>query len=426
MYARVTRWLLYKRTLSAVFVFAALTLPAHAAPDFYGVQMKSEDFAQDTFLIENNKIADFSNNRPGTDKRIYAYGYTSSVVGGGHGFSIEVFNHSDKAIGTEKLFRELVLVAYDGRRYDRSETEMMWSRDRLGPGEEATFNFKFPGILIGIDEIRMVICSFDLGNTSIYLFPLRAPEAPVIAPKKKEPKKIALKKETPKKEAQKNLSKTETPKNSAEKKQAAPFCPAPIKALQAFFHGVGERMSGKNEPEPPPVSPEDKKVVEVNAEGATAIERAGSADKQTVSDYPLVRPEQVIEGARYQFSPSFRKQVQESQRQVEKTVYRDRSWSLDNPDRLFTHESAGGSPVAFPRREANVVLVNPEYGFVVVDAGFENGFGKNVILDVVRNGRRIGKVMITKPRDKMSGAVILPEWRTREEIRSGDIVGLSR
>lgn len=409
-----TRWLLHRRIFLAVCFFTVLTIPAHAAPDFFGVQMKSEDFAQDIFLIENNKIADFSNDRPGTDKRIYAYGYTSSVVGGGHGFSLEVFNHSDKAISTEKLFRELVIVTYNGRRYDRSETEMMWSRNRLNPGEEATFNFKFPGIRIGIDEIRMVVCSFDLGETSIYLFPLRAPEAPVAVKKKIEaPKRKIRAKEITKKDTQKNPA------------PAAPFCPAPIKALQTFFRDVGERMSGKNEPELP-VSLEDEKVVEVNAEGATVPEQMGSADDQVVSDYPLVRPEQVIEGARYQFSPAFRKQIQESQQQVEKTVYRDRSWSLDDPDKLFTHEFAAGRPVAFPRKEANVVLVNPEYGFVVVDAGFENGFGKNSILDVVRNGRRIGKVMITKPRDKMSGAVILPEWRTRDEIRSGDIVGMSR
>ncbi len=412
-----TRWFLFRRALPLALVFFALAIPAQAAPDFYGVKMKSEDFAQDVFLIENNKIADFSNNRPGTDKSVYAYGYTSSVVGGGHGFSVQVFNHSDKEIGTEKLFRELVIVTYDGRRYDRSETEMMWSRESLGPGKEATFNFKFPGIRIAIDEIRMVIFSFDLGNTSIYLFPLRVPEAPrIVKEKVRKPKKIASIKASQKKEAPKNLSNNEKSKKDEEKKIAAPFCPAPIKALQSFFQDVGERVSGKKEPELP-VSPEEEKQPDVLVEEVPVVAAA---------EYPLVKPEQVIEGAHYHFRPDFRKRVQESHQLVEKKVFRDRSWSLDDPDRLFTREAAANPTSGFPRREANVVIVNPEYGFVVLDAGLESGFGKNSILDVLRNGRRIGKVMITKPRDKISGAVILPEWRTRDEIRSGDIVGMSR
>lgn len=328
--------------------------------------MKSEDFAQDIFLVENNKIPDFSNNRPGTDKRIYAFGYMSSVVGGGHGFSVEVFNHSDKTLATEKLFRDLTLVTYNGKRYDRSETEMMWSRNTLKPGESANFNFKFPGIRLSREELRMVICSFDMGRTTIILFPLTRPEKPAPAPKKA----------------------------TVEKPAPTPFSPGPIKTIQNFFQGMSERKAAEipvSEPVPPRAS------VAVN-----------NADKEVRPVYPLVRPDQVIEGVRYEFGPNFRKEVAESQRQVEQTVYEDREWSSQ------------------PRREAKVVVVNPEYGFVVIDAGFESGFGKNVILDVLRKGRRIAKVMITKPRDKISGAIILPEWRTGDDIRAGDAVGISR
>ena len=391
-----------KRPILTAFFFSLLAGTVQAAPDFYGVRMKSEDFAQDTFLIENTKIPDFSNNRPGTDKRVYAYGYMGSVVGGGRGIAIKVYNHSDKALNTEKLFRELVIVAYDGRRYDHSQTEMMWSRDRMEPGDEATFNFKFPGIRLEKDEIRMVICSFGLNDVSIYLFPLSEPEKS--APPAK---KIETPKKAPKKLADKALSKKAEPKKAV----SAPQCIAPIKMAQSFFRGIGERISGKRSTEPPAAQEEE----------APAGEEAGASP-----DYPLVKPDQVIEGAHYHFNPDFRKDVHESQKQVEGAVYRDRPWSLDATDGLFTHNEAAGRMPETLRREAKVVLVNPEYGFVVLDAGFESGFGKNIILDVMRSGRRIGKVMITKPRDKMSGAVILPEWRTREEIRSGDMVGMSR
>lgn len=367
-------------------------LEAAATPDFYGVKMKSEDFAQNVFLIEAPKIPDFTNERPGTDKRVYAYGYMSSFLGGGKGIAIEVFNHSDAPMATDKLFRELIIVTYDGRRYDRGETEMMWSRARLGPGQRATFNYKFPGARIHREEVRMIICSFDLGQTSIFLFPLRHPEkaAPAAVPE------------------------TVPTKEKVAKKKPAAFveqCLTPVKVVQSFFRGVGERLGGKK--------PE--------AQGAAAQPGEGIVIVKASPDYPLVKPEQVIEGVHYQFSPDFRKQVQAAEKTAEETVYRDRPWSLDGPDKSFIHtERAAVSGGDLPRREAKVLIVNSEYGFVVVDAGFENGFGKNVILDVIRAGRRVGKVLVTKPRDRISGAVILPEWRTRDEIRVGDIVGMSK
>ena len=413
-------WLLFRKILPAALLFTALAVSAEAAPDFYGVKMKSEDFTKDVFLIENNKIADFSNNRPGTDKRVYAYGYMSSVLGGGHGFALQVYNHSDHAIATEKLFRGLTVVTYDGRRFDRSETEMMWSRDRLEPGQDATFNFKFPGLRLEKDEIRMMICSLDMGDTLIFLFPLSAPEKPAAVVKKETPKKT-VKKTVSKKTADKAESKKEITKEE-KKTPAAPYCPAPIKMAQSFFRGLGERMSGKT----PAKAVETIVDPERTEEAPVAVGVVDEEDKNVPPDFPLVKQEQIIEGARYQFQPEHRQQVQESQKEVESSVYRDRPWSLGNPDALFTHkETTRLDSQGFPRREAKVVVVNSDYGFVVVDAGFENGFGKNVILDVVRNGRRIGKVMVTKPRDKISGAIILPEWRTREEIRSGDIVGMS-
>ena len=74
-------------------------------------------------------------------------------------------------------------------------------------------------------------------------------------------------------------------------------------------------------------------------------------DKNVPPDFPLVKQEQIIEGARYQFQPEHRQQVQESQKEVESSVYRDRPWSLGNPDALFTHkETIRVDSQGFPRR----------------------------------------------------------------------------
>ena len=371
-------------------LLALAAAPAQATPDFYGVKMKSEDFARNLMLVENNRVPDFSNDRPGTDKHVYAYAYVSSAIGGGRGVSLDVFNHSDDTIATDKLFRDLAIVTWDGTRYDRSETEMMWARGKLGPGEEATFNFKFPGVRIPKEEIRLIVCSFDLGETMIFLFPLKSREKIATAPQNK-----------------KSVEKTPAPFAQPAAKLLS-GCVTPIKLVQSFFRSFGK----------------EKAPVDVKTD--LKEERGEFEDKTLPARYPLVQPAQVIEGVEYNFRPDFRKEVQKAQQEVERTVYQDRPWTMDDPDKYMAHlEIRPSGSVAIPPREARVLVANIDYGFVVVGAGYENGFGKNTILDVVRDGHRIAKVMITKPRDKISGAVILPEWRTREEIRVGDIVGVS-
>jgi hypothetical protein len=420
------------KTLTLAAALAAVLVPAaHAAPDFYGVKMKSEDFAQDVFLIDNVKIPDFTNERPGTDKRIYAYGYMSGFLSGGRGISVRLYNHSDRPIATDELFREMTVVTYSGARYDRAHTEMMWKKGTLKPGEEATFNYKFPGVRLDKDEIRLVVCSFDMGETMIVLFPLRPsnpPEKKRVEEKLKQDAKEA--KEPPVARSEKKFIKKMVKKKVMRKKEGAEDpaavkeCCTPVKTVQNFFRGIGDRMGGKTPPAP---KPQEMEEVEIEVEEMVEVDAGPAAekpnDKRVPPDYPLVKQEQIIEGVRYQFRPDFRQNVQEAQKDLEIKVYGDRPWTLNDPDKLFTREEKR-AVTDLPRREAKVLIVNKDYGFVVVDAGFENGFGKNVVLNVIRDGRRIGKVMITKPRDKMAGALILPEWRTREEIRVGDIVGV--
>ncbi len=383
-----------RRFLRTTFLTAALMTmglsAVWAGADFYGVKMKSEDFAQNVFLVDSPKIPDFANDRPGTDKRIYAYGYMSTFLGGGKGIALEVFNHSDGPIATDQLFRELTVVTYDGRRYDRAEAEMMWSRKMLAPGAHATFNFKFPGARIHKDEVRMVICSFDMGGTNIFLFPLTLPD----------------------KAAQKTVVKKKVVKKAASPEK---FCLTPVKLVQSLFTVFAPHKGSK--------APSDETVEEeVLADGVG--EKV--SDKGVPADYPLVTSEQVLDGVHYGFKPEHRQEVQEANKNVEASVQQDRPWRLSNPGKAYVRvDKVERRSEGLPRREARVLFVNPSYGFVVVDAGFENGFGKNVILNVMRSGRRIAKVMVTKPREKLSGAVILPEWRTRDEIRVGDLVGIS-
>lgn len=402
--------------------FLTLATAAQAGADFYGVKMKSEDFAKNVFLVDGPKIPDFTNNRPGTDKRVYAYGYMSSFVGGGKGIALEVFNHSDAPIATDKLFRELTLVTYDGRRYDRAEPEMMWSRPELGPGQHATFNFKFPGARIHRDEVRMVICSFDMGQTQIFLFPLKGQEK---VSDVSIPAKPGMVKKKVKKTVKKKVWVDKKPEGKVEAVLA--HCITPVRLVQSVFTAFGPKPAHKSEAAPGKEEVEIEEVVEevVEVPAADTSSAPEKKDRAVSPDHPLVTTEQVVDGVRYRFKPEQRKKVEEAQKQTEVLIERDRPWTLSRPGAAYPHVLKTRRGVDLPRREATVLFVNPDYGFVVVDAGLEQGFGKNAILNVMRAGRRIAKVMVTKPRDNLAGAVILPEWRTRDEVRVGDIVGIS-
>ena len=422
-----------KRTASLLIFMSLIAPSAHGAADFYGIKMKSEDFAQNIDIRENNLVPDFSQGRPGTDKRIYAYAYVSDVVGSGRGVSIQVYNHSEKPLATEKIFRDLTLVTWTGKRYDRSHTEMMRNRDSLGPGENATFNFSFPGIRVPRDQIRMMICSFDLGTTMIILLPLR-PESPKAAFDSNENKRGKLFDFFKQQEDRKKAEPAPTPTPKLEKKVSqsveAPgkmttadhCCETPMKIAQSFFQGLGDSLRGKKKEGPMARSTE----AAAEPVGAVIPEAAPERkDRSSPPFYPLVKSTQVINRTSYNFLPAPKKKAQSIEGETQEVLHRDRPWSLDNPDRFIERREKLSAIPELPRNEAQVVHANLEYGFVVVNAGVEDGLDKNKILEVLRNGRKIGKVMVTKAREKISGAVILPEWKTRDEIRVGDRVGVS-
>ena len=47
-----------------------------------------------------------------------------------------------------------------------------------------------------------------------------------------------------------------------------------------------------------------------------------------------------------------------------------------------------------------------------------------MLIDVIREGKMIAKAMIVKPRDHISGAVLLPDWKTAVPVKVGDLVGI--
>jgi hypothetical protein len=65
--------------------------------------------------------------------------------------------------------------------------------------------------------------------------------------------------------------------------------------------------------------------------------------------------------------------------------------------------------------------VNPNYGFIVINAGTLDGLKMGAVINIIRDKRLIGRAVIEKPRNKTSVAVIIPEW-TAEKVEVGDFI----
>ncbi len=475
--------------ISALILFglALASTRAFATADFYGVQMKSEDFARDIAVRENNLIPDFTNDRPGTNKQIYAQAYTSSMIGAGRGVSVHVFNHSDHPLATEKLYRELTLVTREGERYDRSESEMMLTRDQIEPGKDATFNFTFPGIRVPRDEVAMIICSFGLGETKIFLFPMPREEE-VMTPVQKDNQpsfkdvltgwNFLKGKPRVQQEAKQNFSKgpvSAKPEFKTEKKivkktikkkvrkpiydtapvvsdETKPYdaehpitvaCQTPIKVVQNFFRGVGRKapFQGKKILRYEDVEVEEvvDEVVYEKVEIPSKAKHVSSTedrtqfsvtkeqmDKELPKVYPLVKSEQVVEGVSYNFGPDAKRVVRDAEAETRRIVATERPWTLEAPPARWERKQRVDLRKDFqPRARAEVVVYDAAHNFIIFNAGLEDGFSKDMLVDVLRGGKMIAKAMIVKPRDHICGALLLPEWRTAETVKVGDLVGIN-
>ncbi|MCM8813740.1 MAG: hypothetical protein NC924_07400 [Candidatus Omnitrophica bacterium] len=76
---------------------------------------------------------------------------------------------------------------------------------------------------------------------------------------------------------------------------------------------------------------------------------------------------------------------------------------------------------ALSRMEGQVLVVNREFAFVVVNIGQKDGIKETTILNVYRGTALIGQVQVERVYDTMSSAVILAD-QTKVDLQEGDIV----
>ena len=84
------------------------------------------------------------------------------------------------------------------------------------------------------------------------------------------------------------------------------------------------------------------------------------------------------------------------------------------------------APISAPAAQApstsgQVVVVNREYDFIVMNLGKNHGLSIGQEFQIVRGDSVLGKVKVEKVYDELSAAAILPESQ-KDNIKEGDTV----
>jgi hypothetical protein len=97
--------------------------------------------------------------------------------------------------------------------------------------------------------------------------------------------------------------------------------------------------------------------------------------------------------------------------------------SVDRPHPGFEPEvfSSPASAPQEPALQGQVIVVNREYDFIVVNLGSSHGLVLGQEFQIVRGEQVLGRVKVEKIYDELSAATILPE-SNEEAIREGDLL----
>ena len=144
--------------------------------DLYGIKMKSEFSAKD-FAMKPSAAGSFeySYRKSTMDNEIYAYGHLETIEylkGKISSIRVTIVNGSKAPLAVERVFASFTLVTNEGERYELESPTAFYPANRfISPGTQETFALNVAPYKLMKEDIRMVICSFDLGETTIILSP---------------------------------------------------------------------------------------------------------------------------------------------------------------------------------------------------------------------------------------------------------------
>lgn len=229
-----------RSSCAILFAGLLLTSAAYAEQDFYGIQMKNEDWARNLMLGKGPQAdPDDLLSGPILSHAVHGEAFLKPVGNGRLDFGVTVFNGSDLPIPADYDLRDFFFYTKDGKKYPLLDTDED-SALSIEPHSKAVFAPSLGNLRVKNSDVEMIQCSFDLGDTRLFLFPwsqkdrvskLVSPPAPS-APAKPAKKKAdpGPKKKTPKRnfwdwiaphQRSRQLKKKEPVKPTAVEKSAA-------------------------------------------------------------------------------------------------------------------------------------------------------------------------------------------------------------
>ncbi len=360
----------FRRSVYIAMFFVLVTGAAHAEQDFYGIQMKNEEWARALVLKRGNPDTADLLQGPILNHAIRAEASLKEVAERHIDFRVTVFNNTESPMAVDYNFRDFLVYTRDGKKYSLVDTEENIP-SFIEPRSKVSFAPSFGNLALGNGDVEMLVCSFDLGATKIILFPWS-------------------KKET--------VSKLVSP----------PPPPAPVKQVNVKIEKKVEKKKPAKKEKPPapalvpsPPAPEQgprKKTPKRNFWDWLALDNGKRKTPEDLKRAPVM-PTAVERSA--------------------PTVPIDSK--LDGAIKNFVYTPAEGVPATSPRSEARVIDFNRSYNFVTLNLGEQDGLKNGATLSIVRSGKLIAKAQVKQVRAAVSAATLLP-GTVRSEVRAGDAV----
>ncbi len=376
----------FRKSLSLFLLMALTSVTAYADAEFYGIQMRDEHVAKSLVLAEEQLTAEEIGQGALFNKSVYATASLKEDADQRVNFSVNIFNNSDKVISADYQYRDYYLVTKEGRKYPLYDPETQFDLDEILPKANVTFQPSLGNLVISKKNVKMIVCSFDLGRTNLILFP------------------------SSKKETIEKLVPPSLPANPATPEKAKYN-----RGLAGLF-GVKDRSQDKavRAPESADSSKGDRAIV--------------NAQTQQAFDWPKDKPTPNTQSAVQE--PHTDNRVAEA---IKNFVYVPASGVENTVNAVLPQEPSrpakvsSAQPIAHgdaPRSEAQVLQYNPAYKFITINAGVKDGLKKNMLIYILRDGKTIAQARIKQIREAVSAASVIPD-SVISEVRSGDKISLA-
>lgn len=375
------------RKSALLFLLMVLTsVSAYADAEFYGIQMQNERIAKSLVLGEGGLSSKDILEGSLFNKSVYATASLRADADQHVNFSVNVFNNTDNVIPADYQYRDYYLVTKEDRKYPLFDPETQFDLDEILPKTNVTFQPSLGNLVISKKNIKMIVCSFDLGRTTLILFPSSKKEA---------------------------IEKLVTP--------PLPWNPVAQETTR-YNRGLAGLFGAKD------TSGDNNDPVHIQADAPQGDRAIVNSETQQVFDWPKDNPTQHTQSAVQaphaddRVAQAIKNFVYVPASAVENTIHS--VLPGESPRRSTRAAEPSAGHIVARRSDAQVLQYNPSYKFITFNAGVQDGLQKNMLIYVLRDGKTVAQARIKQIREAVSAASVIPD-SVISEVRAGDKISLA-